>query len=266
MLLALVVTARAASVDEGHLAVSLVSEQSALVPGTTAWLGIRLVHEAQWHTYWVNPGDSGLPTKLAWSVPYGYRPGEIAWPAPTRFDVGGLSNFGYTGEVLLPVSIGVSSDALTGTRAHLAVAAKWLVCHEECVPGKATLTLDLPVAASATSDPRWSKAFAGARAAQPLPAAWTGEARLVEDRIEVLVHGTGLPPAAGLDAFAPQMRVLANAPPQVAMVGDALKLTFAKSEYFAAAPATLDLILASAAPPRHTWSITLPLSAVPAKP
>ncbi len=266
LLTALAATAEAASVDESHVAVSLVSEQSALVPGTTAWLGVRLVHEAQWHTYWVNPGDSGLPTKLAWSVPYGYRPGEIAWPAPTRFDVGGLSNFGYTGEVLLPVSIGVSSDALAGTRAHLAVAAKWLVCHEECVPGKATLTLDLPVAASAKPDPRWSKAFASARAAQPLPAAWTGEARLVDDRIEVLVRGAGLPPATGLDAFAPQMRVLANAPPQVAMAGDALKLTFAKSEYFAAAPATLDLILASAAPPRHTWSITLPLSAVPAKP
>jgi DsbC/DsbD-like thiol-disulfide interchange protein len=257
------VAAHAATADESHVAVTLVSEQSALVPGKMAWFGIRLKHEPQWHTYWVNPGDSGLPTKLSWSVPYGFRPGEIAWPAPTRFDVGGLFNFGYAGDVLLPVPMGVSSDALPGTKAHIAVAAKWLVCHEECVPGKVTLTLNLPVAASATPNLRWVKAFANARATQPQPAAWSGEARLVGDHVDVLLQGAGLPPVAELDAFTPQMRVLANAPPQATSVDDALKLTFAKNDYFAAPPATLDLILTSPAPPGRAWSIALPFAVTP---
>jgi thiol:disulfide interchange protein DsbD len=258
------VTPHAATPDENHVAVTLVSEQSALVPGKTAWFGIRFKHEPQWHTYWVNPGDSGLPTKLSWTVPYGFRPGEIAWPAPTRFDVGGLFNFGYGGDdVLLPVPMGVSSDAVAGSRAHISVAAKWLVCHEECVPGKATLALDLPIAAIAAPNPRWTKAFAIARGSQPQPAAWTGQARIVGDHVEVLVQGADLPPVAELDAFTPQMRVLANAPPQVARVDDALKLTFAKNDYFAAPPATLDLVLASGAQPRHAWSITVPLAAAP---
>lgn len=261
--LAAATTEQAVAADENYVAVTLISEQTGLVPGKTAWLGIRLQHAPQWHTYWVNPGDSGLPTKLSWSVPYGFIPGQIEWPAPQRFDVGGLFNFGYAGDVLLPVPIGVSVDAQPGKKAHIAVTATWLVCHEECVPGKATLTLDLPVAASAAPEPRWVKAFADARAAQPQPAAWSGEARLVGDSIEVLLRGAGLPSAAKLDAFTPQMRVLANAPPQPVTAGDALKLTFAKNEYFAAPPATLDLILTSTLPPAHAWCVALPFATAP---
>ena len=104
-----------------------------------------LRHEPHWHTYWINPGDSGLPTTLAWTLPPGLKTQDIAWPLPKRFDVGGLYNFGYDGEVVLPVALSVPADAEPGTTAHIAVEAKWLVCREECIPGKASLTLDLPI-------------------------------------------------------------------------------------------------------------------------
>jgi hypothetical protein len=97
-----------------HVGVELVSEATALVPGRSATLGLRFVHEPHWHTYWINPGDSGLATKLSWKLPADFRAGEILWPVPQRFDVGGLFNFGYSGDALLPVRLDVPVKCKTG--------------------------------------------------------------------------------------------------------------------------------------------------------
>ncbi len=233
--------AHAAAVVDEHLEAELVGERSALVPGQTTWLGLRLKHAPQWHTYWINPGDSGLATKLAWTLPAGYAAGDIAWPAPKRFDLGELTNFGYDGETLLPVPIQVPADATVGTRAHLAVEAKWLVCHEECIPGKATLTLDLPVAQTA-ADTSYRPLFAAARAAQPQSAPWPARARVSGNHVEISISGANLP-AAPQDVFAVQTRVVANAPAHIETRAGALVLTFAKSDYFTALPKPFDLVL-----------------------
>jgi DsbC/DsbD-like thiol-disulfide interchange protein len=191
-------------------------------------------------------------------------PGEIAWPAPKRFDVGGLLNLGYDDDVLLPVPMKVSIDAVPGSTAHISVVAKWLVCHEECVPGKATLTLDLPVAKAAVPDLRWKAQFAGARAAQPQPGTWSGEVHLVGGHIEAVLRGADLPPAAALQVFPLQTRVVAYTPPHAELRNGALMLTFVKSDYYTSAPATFDLVLETgAASPAHAWSVSLPFSAAP---
>src|SRR5215472_7674854 len=97
----------AVAADDDHVSASLVSEQSALVPGTTAWLGILLRHAPHWHTYWINPGDSGLPTQVMWRLPQDFHAGDVVWPAPQRIKVADLYNFGYEGDTLLPVPIQV---------------------------------------------------------------------------------------------------------------------------------------------------------------
>ena len=132
-------------VTADHLQIELVSENEALVPGQMAWLGLHLRHEPHWHTYWINPGDSGLPTRVRWTLPEGFTAEAIEWPAPSRFEIGGLYTFGYAGEQLLPVAIHVPADARPGAIASLAVDATWLICREECITGKARLDLDLPI-------------------------------------------------------------------------------------------------------------------------
>jgi thiol:disulfide interchange protein DsbD len=244
-------TVHAAPATDEHITVELVSERSALVPGSTAWFGLRLVHAPHWHTYWINPGDSGLPTRLTWTLPAGYAAGDIAWPLPKRFDVGGLANFGYDGDVLLPVPVTVPADATVGTQVQLTVEAKWLVCHEECIPGKATLALELPVANEAAPIAQRQAAFAGARAAQPQPTPLPAQAKLDGDRIEVIVGGLHLPDATRLDAFAVPTRVVANARPRVAARDGAVVLTFAKSDYFTSMPPRLDFVLRDG--PAHAW-------------
>jgi DsbC/DsbD-like thiol-disulfide interchange protein len=36
-------------------------------PGKPLLLGVHMQHQAGWHTYWKNPGDSGLPIQLTWT-------------------------------------------------------------------------------------------------------------------------------------------------------------------------------------------------------
>src|SRR5690348_16695130 len=63
--------AHAAPVQRDHVEVELVSERDAVAPGERVHVGLRLAHEPHWHTYWINAGDSGLATKLKWTLPDG---------------------------------------------------------------------------------------------------------------------------------------------------------------------------------------------------
>jgi thiol:disulfide interchange protein DsbD len=169
LLLALVPRAFADPVKTEHVEAQIVPEQSALVAGTTTTVALRLRIEDGWHTYWRNPGDSGLPTTLAWKLPPGYSAGDIEWPAPKALPAGPLVNYGYEGEVLHLVPLTVPKDAPVGSNVTLPVRADWLVCRETCIPDGADLSLTLPVAASATPDANWSSAIARTRAALPRP-------------------------------------------------------------------------------------------------
>lgn len=148
---------------------SLVAERTALVPGQTTTVALRLVHAAGWHTYWKNPGAAGLPTTLEWTLPLGYVAREIWWPAPEITDTGGLITYGYGGEQLLLVDIDVPADAAPGTSVTLRAKAEWLMCKESCMPGEAELELALPVAAEAVPDAQWAAKIAAAREAMPQP-------------------------------------------------------------------------------------------------
>lgn len=253
MLALLPVFATAAPVDTDHLTVELVAESTALAPGKPAWLALRLKHDPHWHTYWTNPGDSGLATKFAWRAPAGYAIGDIAWPAPARLRVGELHNFGYDDEMLLPVQVAVPADAKPGERAAFALDANWLVCEEECIPGKASLALELPIDAAPQPDPRWQSLFAAAHAAQPRAATWTGAATAHGDAVEIRLTGADLPPLDALDLFAVPEQVLANTAPTFTRDGDALVAKAARSEYFSKVPETLDLVVVSRADGVRAW-------------
>ena len=112
-------SAIAAPVKTPHVEAELVAGDTALVPGTAMPVALRLKMEAGWHTYWRNPGDSGLPTTLAWTLPAGVDAGPIEWPAPQLLPVGPLANFGYEGEVLLLTQLKPAAHARAGQPGRL---------------------------------------------------------------------------------------------------------------------------------------------------
>jgi len=136
--------------------VALHSSRAAVAPGERFTVVLRETINEGWHTYWRNPGDSGEPTSLTWTLPPGWRAGELQWPAPEAVPFAMLVNFGYEGEVLFPVEITVPANARVGSTVTLTAAAYWLVCSDICIPEDATLTLTLPVAATGRDDPQWA--------------------------------------------------------------------------------------------------------------
>ena len=82
-----------------------------IAAGQPVWVGLQIKHQPEWHTYWKNSGDSGLPTELTWKLPTGVTAGAIAWPTPKKIPIGNLANYGYDNTVLLPVPRNRASGA-----------------------------------------------------------------------------------------------------------------------------------------------------------
>ncbi len=162
-----------------------------LGPGRPLWLGLQIEHENGWHTYWKNPGDSGLPTTLEWTLPQGLQAGGIAWPAPKKFPLGDLANYGYEGKLLLPVPVRVEAAPI-GTDLTVELHARWLVCRRECIPQEGRLSLRLPAAGSTALH---AAAFEAALAAQPRILGQTNSRIEVRDQA-LHLDIAGLPPGA----------------------------------------------------------------------
>ena len=116
-------------------------------PGKQVWLGLQLAHQPEWHTYWKNSGDSGLPTMLEWQLPASITAGEIAWPTPKKIPIGTLANYGYEKTVLLPVPVTVAEN-FSGTQLDVKLKAAWLVCRKECIPQEGDFSLSIPAKSS----------------------------------------------------------------------------------------------------------------------
>jgi len=116
---ALAAPAWAASLPD-PVAARLVPEAATIMPGGTLWVDLHLDIAPGWHTYWRNPGDSGLPTEIAWELPAGFSAGEIAWPAPERFVVGTIGNYGYHGstDLLVPTAYAKAGLQLVSAAAN----------------------------------------------------------------------------------------------------------------------------------------------------
>jgi len=139
----------AQGVYQAHTHVQLISEQNAIVPGQTFWVGFDLGLDEGWHVYWRNPGDSGLSPKIKWDLPSGIKAGDIDWPYPKRLDVGPLTSYGYEHEVLLLMPLRVAQDFQSPSgKVDLHAWLSWLACRDVCIPGRAELNLSMPLAIS----------------------------------------------------------------------------------------------------------------------
>jgi thiol:disulfide interchange protein len=167
---------------------ALIHAPDGVAPGRTVWVGLQLTHQPGWHTYWKNPGDSGLPTTFKWQLPEGVSAGEAAWPAPKKIPYGPLANYGYEGTVVLPVPLTLSPSSSDFASLKVKFKASWLVCKDECIPEVGEFAVQVPAGSAVTPH---AAAFKGAFDAAPkeLPA---GTSVRVEGAVLRLVV-TGLP-------------------------------------------------------------------------
>ena len=143
----------------------LLADTNAIVPGKPFTVGLLLRMAPGWHTYWKFSGDAGLPTELKWKLPPGWKIGDIQWPIPLKtVDPGDIETYGYENEILLMQEITPPSN-LNNSPVKFSTEASWLVCEKICIPGGATLQLDLSVAS--TNQPANADLFARYRRLLP---------------------------------------------------------------------------------------------------
>ncbi|MBI3924947.1 MAG: thioredoxin family protein [Armatimonadetes bacterium] len=168
-------------VQKNHVEAELVAASNAVQPGSEFWVALRLKMDPRWHTYWKNPGDSGLATSLEWQLPAGFEAGPIEWPYPERIDTQGLVGYAYSDQVFLLTRMRAPKELKPGQPMKLRARAAWLACEESCIPGDADLELTLAVSQDPGAPSAWAQSIAATldklpRTDQPVmaQAGWDG--------------------------------------------------------------------------------------------
>jgi thiol:disulfide interchange protein DsbD len=175
-------------VETPHVRASLVSDQASIEPGKVFWVALHFNIIEGWHTYWKNPGDSGNPPTIQWTLPAGFEASAIHWLYPERLPVGPLMNYGYSNESWLLVRM-TAPDSLPPDAVTLNARADWLVCKEECIPEEGTFSLTLPVAPAGRSrHSEWHSRFLAAQQLIPQPSPWNSSIRVQPDSIELAIR------------------------------------------------------------------------------
>jgi thiol:disulfide interchange protein DsbD len=191
-----------AVVKTDNVRAELISEVSEVKAGEPFWVALRQTIRPHWHTYWKNPGDSGLPTEISWILPAGVKADPIVWPTPTLIDVSGVTNYGFQDDVLLLVKITPPAD-LAGNTLALAVNANWLVCDDVCIPEDGKFTLTLPVGPTAKPAKSATRAlFDQARRVVPMESPWPARFGVAKSGDPTLiVEARGLKPDTIRDVY-----------------------------------------------------------------
>jgi thiol:disulfide interchange protein DsbD len=224
--------AESAPVTSPRVSATLLSSRDVVQPGERFQVALVQKISAGWHTYWQNPGDSGEPTKIEWTLPAGFAAGAIQWPAPKALPVEPLVNFGFEGTVLLPVEITVPTDAKPGEVVGLKASATWLVCEKICIPEEGVFTLDLPIAAGSVIDQAAQGRIEAARAALPQPAQFSGKLAADGEKLALTLPGIGTS-TSQLRFFPFSDTLIDHAATQAATPGpDGVTLQLARSSAF----------------------------------
>lgn len=201
----------------GHVQAELVSPNVTIQPGRPFMVGLRLAMDDEWHVYWRNPGDAGIPPSLDWDLPEGFEASEIQWPVPERFAVPPLMSYGYHHEVLLPVMITPPERLDKGETYRFVAKADWLVCKVECIPGSAELELRMSAGEVARVDS--SRLGAIERALLRVPVkdhGWRAAASVTKSGVTVLLDGEAAAMIPDSLVFLPyDQKLIVNAAPQV---------------------------------------------------
>lgn len=202
-LVALAALASAAADDSvpspgASLTLRPLAEAGTYAPGRVFTLAIDLAVPNGWHTYWINPGETGMAPDFKWRLPPGVALAALHFPVPRRFDDGVSISIGYEKDTRL------LADFTTGPEVagalEIGLEAVWMICRESCQPVTSQTTLALWPEKSPAAPPVPEAAQAVARQRLPRPGTgWTVAASRADARLTVRITP---PPTVKLPAAA----------------------------------------------------------------
>ncbi len=206
-------------VDTGKVNAQLVSSHDRVAPGDSFHIALRTVLDLEWHTYWRNPGDSGEPVQITWSVPDIVTHKDIVWPLPKPIPTGPIINYGFEDVPFFPVEFTVSEKARPGDILQIDADIYYLVCKDICIPESTELAIDIEVG-DPVVDTRWNDAINSALGDAPTPEA--AQAGISRQGDKIVLHVSGLQDAGYDNAyyFPFEQGVIDHSAPQHLDIGD----------------------------------------------
>lgn len=107
-------------------------------------LGLLVNLEKDWHLYWRNSGDSGIPTSIQLSLPNGFTSYKVFFPIPKSFEFDGLVSYGYENQVMFVIEVDLP-ERIELKEYVIGVKIKSLICKDICIPFDTVIqfTIDL---------------------------------------------------------------------------------------------------------------------------
>ena len=140
----------------------LVASTDAIQPGVPFMVALSLRISPGWRVFWKNPGETGVPVKLVFTLPDSFKTSEVMWPSPEFLRQGELATFGYTGEATFLVRVTPPASLPNGLFSVLA-QVQWVESGIRTTPWSGSFTLALPVGkGGGARDPLKEKFFADA--------------------------------------------------------------------------------------------------------
>jgi len=132
---------------------TLASDASVIKAGVPFHLALHLVLKEGWHTYWKNPGESGLKPQFDWTLPNGFSLSEVVFPAPQVLKTADFTDYGYSKEVWFIATVTPPALINPSVTPIMALKARWLNCNNVCIPEEANLSLALGVGDEVVTTP-----------------------------------------------------------------------------------------------------------------
>lgn len=217
-------------------------------------MGVVLRPDEHWHTYWQNPGDTGLATTVDWIAPAGVTVSELHWPFPSVYEDAGLVSYVYEEEVVLLSKVTLPEDWEEGRDFELVAKVDWLACKEACVLGKAELSLRFPADSSAS--------LAAAEEDLPKSASVSATARWLNDKeMQLTLQHPDLESVEGAYFFSvPELVVEPSAPQSFTQTDESLELTLTRSQTNPDKPRSLEgVVVVEQGGRKHAFRITAEL-------
>jgi thiol:disulfide interchange protein DsbD len=225
----------------------LVASVNAVHPGDEILVGVHQRIIPHWHTYWKNPGDSGMATTIDYELPAGAKAGKIQWPTPSRIVLGPVTSYGYSHEVTLLNKIKVPQDSVAGSEFPIKAKVEWLVCEEICIPQIVDLALALPVVLPGADVGQGSPLIELARARLPVASPGSISLAYNSDILSLKITGANLQAAAIKDIwFYPEDwgKIVQGATQPWQLSGDVLELQLKPGDLRLSAGEMLNGVLA----------------------
>lgn len=106
------------------------------------YICLNFTIENGWHLYWLNSGDTGIPTEITWNLPDGIEISNELWPIPKAFEVDGLVSYGYENNASIFYEI-IFKDYSEIHNKDITCKIKSLICKDVCIPFDTVITFNL---------------------------------------------------------------------------------------------------------------------------